>query len=291
VHKAWAPFAKSAKCVAFDADDREFEFMQKESEHFKTLLIVNKIVVADGEGKNDFYLTKSPYCSSTLKPSDDALACWDFAELFELDAVTQLETVSLVRVLEKAGLDYVDWFKTDSQGTDLRLFQSLPQHVREGVTVAEFEPGIIDAYQGEDKLHALIRYMDGLPFWMDALDVKGTGRIRQSTVETLFEESERGYFAFENSVVPPAPAWAEVSYINKLEDIEHIETRNLLLGCLFGLVKNQTGWVLELAHRAEVAKRDDLFAMIRRDLVSRFRSEIRRRKARELPGRLMRMLK
>ena len=52
--------------------------------------------------------------------------------------------------LSKAGVDYVDWYKSDSQGTDMSIFDSLPKNISNKILAAEFEPGIIDAYQGED---------------------------------------------------------------------------------------------------------------------------------------------
>ena len=44
-----------------------------------------------------------------------------------------------------------DWFKTDSQGTDLRLFKSIGETLIPKIIVAEFEPGFINSYLGEDK--------------------------------------------------------------------------------------------------------------------------------------------
>ncbi len=61
-------------------------------------------------------------------------------------------------------MDYIDGYKTDSQGTDLRIFNSLPKEIINKILLAEFEPGIIDAYQGEDKLHHLLAHMEKEPF-------------------------------------------------------------------------------------------------------------------------------
>ena len=42
-------------------------------------------------------------------------------------------------------LDYIDWYKSDSQGTDLRIFDTLLDVVKDRVLAVDFEPGILDA--------------------------------------------------------------------------------------------------------------------------------------------------
>ena len=64
--------------------------------------------------------------------------------------MVELPALDIPSVLAELGLERVDWLKGDSQGTDLRLFRSLGD-LASSVLVAEFEPGIIDAYEGEDK--------------------------------------------------------------------------------------------------------------------------------------------
>ena len=84
---------------------------------------------------------------------------------------------TLRSILAEHGLSHVDWFKTDSQGTDLRLFLSLGEPIVRRVLAASFEPGLIDAYVGEDKLHAVLQKMNGPPFWMHDIEVRGTQRL------------------------------------------------------------------------------------------------------------------
>jgi hypothetical protein len=60
------------------------------------------------------------------------------------------------QALIKININYIDWFKTDTQGTDLRLFKTLPSKIADHVLAAEFEPGILDAYIGEDKLYSVM---------------------------------------------------------------------------------------------------------------------------------------
>ncbi len=66
----------------------------------------------------------------------------------KLTKKVELNSIHIQKALDNAKLDYVDWFKSDSQGIDLRLFKSLDEKIRSKILLAEFEPGIIDAYIG-----------------------------------------------------------------------------------------------------------------------------------------------
>ena len=116
--------------------------------------------VPDDTAEADFHLTRSPYCSSLLRPDAAALGDWDFARLFDVERTVRVPCVSLSKALRDVGVTRVDWFKTDSQGIDLRLFQSLGEEICSRVLAVEFEPGIIDAYEGEDKMAAVLTAMD-----------------------------------------------------------------------------------------------------------------------------------
>ena len=70
----------------------------------------------------------------------------------------------LIDVLKELKIEKVDWFKTDSQGTDLRLFIDLEEEIRNKVLIAEFEPGMMDAYKGEDKFYKILESLDSQVF-------------------------------------------------------------------------------------------------------------------------------
>ena len=44
LHGRWKAFAKYAVCIAFDADDRDFGYVESESSHFRKLYTFNNIV-------------------------------------------------------------------------------------------------------------------------------------------------------------------------------------------------------------------------------------------------------
>ena len=64
IHSKWKPIAKYSICLAFDADARDFQFIEKEQSRFKKLYVYNCIAFDKDQSKADFFLTSSPYCSS-----------------------------------------------------------------------------------------------------------------------------------------------------------------------------------------------------------------------------------
>jgi hypothetical protein len=254
--RRWRRLAPLAICLAFDADDREFGAREMAAHPYRALHLHHHIVSDRPGSAMDFYLTRSPYCSSTLPPATESLAPWIFADLFEVVERVKLPARTLPEVLAGHGLSYVDWFKTDSQGSDLRLFLSLGVAIVERVLIASFEPGIIDAYLGEDKLHALLARMDTLPFWMHEMEIRGTQRLARALWEERVRPRSNG---FQPLGLRTSPGWAEVSYLNTLVPTERFDRRDLLLAWAIASLHGQHGFALEIATRGHERFGDALF--------------------------------
>jgi hypothetical protein len=255
----WKILAPHSICVAFDADTRDFIVTESADTVWKKRYSLNRLVAPQSQDAVNFYLTRHPHCSSSLQPDNAALSPWAFSPLFEMDRVVQLPSVDLPSVLDQLGLDYIDWYKTDSQGTDLRIFNSLPQHVLSGILAAEFEPGIIDAYLGEDKLHQLMAYMDKKQFWISDMVIKGSQRIHQSGLSQL-NALQRKNIPY---VLKTSPGWCEIFYFNKMED-EHFGIREALLSWLFSSIREQHGFAMHIAARGLEKSGEPLFAELQR---------------------------
>lgn len=246
IHPKWKPLAKHSICIAFDADDREIGYAANESKGYKKLHLFNSLVTDGTTSEADFYLTKFPYCSSLLEPDHQSIARYNFGDLFEINKVVRLKTVQLADALRSAGVSKIDWFKTDSQGTDLRLFRNLGNDLMQRTLIAEFEPGIIDAYKGEDKLHAVMKFMDAQPFWMSDIQIRGTQRISQVALQQSFTDYSGG--VRESLPLTTSPCWAEVSYFNSFGvEATWLDQRDYLLGWVFALIEGQYGFALDIA--------------------------------------------
>jgi FkbM family methyltransferase len=270
IHKPWENIRKYSICIAFDADEREFKFVREEIGKFKKLIIYNCIVTDSNNGEADFYLTKSPYCSSLLLPDENALKDWAFAEKFDVEKKVKIKTKSLSSILKETNVEYIDWFKTDSQGTDLRLFASLPEDMIRQILVAEFEPGILDSYFGEDKLFRLMEFMSDKLFWMAKINVKGTQRISPELLNKISNSEQlKKLIQFSMNI---SPGWAEVIYFNSFK--AKLERREHLLGWIFATINNQFGFALTIAEQGLQLFGDEIFQKMKHQSLRQIKMEV-----------------
>lgn len=270
MYPKWKKIAKYSICIAFDADYRDFNLKKNQ---YKKIYTYNYIVQDKNIDEADFYLTRSPHCSSLLKPDIDSLQDWSYTSLFEVEKTEKVKTVMLPEILKKSGLDRIDWYKSDSQGIDLRLFKSLPDSVRDNTIVAEFEPGIMNAYKGEDKLHHLLAYMDEKKiFWTSEMVVKGSARIPENTFNTLFKGPKLRKLA--RFSMKESAGWTEITYINSFKR-ESVQTkRNYILGWVFSTIEDQHGFALTLAEDGMKKYNDSLFEELKAYSIKEIRQNI-----------------
>ena len=267
LHAAWKPLAKYSLCIAFDPDDREMRIDTSTNGDYRKLYVYNRVLTAGPESAADFYLTKAPACSSVLPPRPEKLASWEFAERFEVLQTVRVETIHLQTVLRELQLNRIDWFKTDSQGTDVRLFESLGEPLVRRVLIAEFEPGILESYQGDDKLWQVMAAMDRLNFWMCDMEIKGSQRIRKSLMRD-FWPVETKYMVH---LLKTAPGWAEVAYINAFRE-DDFSLRDWLLGWVCATLKGEHGFAMELATTAQSLFNDPMCEDLRQHSIGSIRS-------------------
>lgn len=240
IHPEWKMIAKHSVCVAFDADDRDFNNSESDS-GYKKIHLINAIVSNREEKETDFYLTSSPHCSSSLHPLNNELSVWSFSDLFKIERKIKLRNVSLPSVLKEKSIQKIDWFKTDSQGTDLRLFLSMDENIQKNSIIVQFEPGIINAYQGEDKFHSVLSFMDKMPYWASEINIMGSKRISEGTLKKYKLDPSTDFR------IPNSSCWGEITYFNTFE--QKSSDRDLLLGWVFATVKGQHGFALDLLNR------------------------------------------
>ena len=269
MYPKWKRISKHSICIAFDADRREMPSAEQEQTSFKKFIVYNRVVTDQISPEIDFFLTTSPYCSSSLEPDAQSLQNWSFAHLFHVEKKVRLAAMRITDALQQSNLPRIDWFKSDSQGTDLRLFQSLPQDVKAQVLQADFEPGILEGYKGEDRLCDVLRHMQDEGFFMSSLEVKGTQRIRPAELEV--------FTRFRKTLWPhglrESPGWAEVTYLNPLTK-GAFPRRAYLLTYLFALLERQFGFAAEIATTAHERFDDSFFLDLKQEAVTKIRASL-----------------
>ena len=248
----WAPIAYRSTYVGFDPDRRDLHDV-RDGRYARSIIVNEAVTSAQDLTDVSFHLTHSPHCSSTLPPDTQALADYLFSDLFQVEREASVPASSLSAVLHRLGLPGVDWFKTDSQGTDLRLFQSLPDEVRRGVMAVDIEPGLIDAYQGEDLFVDAHRELLCQGFWLSSLEVKGSVRMKRTTLEDVASRRSRLTDTDVYLSVRPSPGWCEARYLRTLKSLEDRGAlqRDYALLWVFAMIERQWGFALDLANAYE----------------------------------------
>ena len=200
-----------------------------------------------------FFLTKSPYCSSTLHPELDSLRSFSYSDLFTVQSQTQVLATTLNRVVADLSLPTLDAIKIDSQGTDLRLFMSLDSRWRDKVLALEVEPGLIDAYQGEDLFEATHQELKRAGFWLSSLDVKSVARVAPHTLPSRLTDVQRTALVRSHK---QTPGWCEARYLRRIDTLDPSDQRSAILLFAFALLDQQIGFASEVlafyrAHHGE----------------------------------------
>jgi len=182
---------------------------------------VNEAITTDASSAEvRFYLTRSPYCSSTLQPDHALLANFFGAERFQVQRETTAPAVTLNDVFRRLEITRVDWIKLDTQGTDRRIYESIEPAVRSRILAVDLEPGLRGAYMDEDLFGDVHRTMVGDGFWLSHMQVKGMVRMRQDTLDNLRAPDGDIDRDMIQRAVRTTPGWVEVRYLRSIESLE-----------------------------------------------------------------------
>lgn len=261
LRKIWKYIAPFSFYVAFDADTRDFKIEEEAKATYRRAFVINRLV-SDRDGVKKFYLTKHPHCSSSLEPDLESLSKYHIKSFFEVEKQIELPAITLRSALESINISYIDWFKADTQGTDLRIFTSLGEEIINKILVAEFEPGILDAYRGEDKLYKIMEFFDkNKRFWCDECIIRGMVRMSEKDFNNLSPFIKRFISCFDR----PAAFWAEISYMNNMEE-KSWEKRDYLLMIVFAIIKKHYGFAIEITRKASMIFQDEIFKSLEKKI-------------------------
>jgi FkbM family methyltransferase len=271
VHPGWRRIARYAIGVGFEPDAREAAPLDAAQRKFRRWIFCPGLAVPERpvDGTATLHLTKSPQCSSSLPPRIEALAEWSFADFFEVTERRHFPATTLVDALAAQGIAGVDWLKCDTQGLDLKLWQSLPEGWRSRVLAVEVEPGIIDAYEGEEKLGDVLAAFASEPFWLAELAV---GRVSRGGPALLEKYLGAGAATWVRRLAPGSPAWANAHFLRDFSrEPEPLNRRAHLLGWVWATLAGQHGAALTVADAGMLRFGGGLFAEMAGASVQRLR--------------------
>jgi hypothetical protein len=245
VPSVWRAIAPGSVYIGFDADSRD---LPPSPSAFKQAKNFGKAVADTPNGGSvSVNLTSFPHCSSVLKPNPAELDNYLYADLFDVVGTEVVSSITLNAAIRELGAGRIDWLKLDTQGTDHRIYASLSPENRRGLLAVDIEPGLIAAYSSEDTFdlcHASL-IKDG--FWLSNLSVRGSARIRRSSLSYLSLRRQRSS-AEVTGRLRASPCWVEARYFRTLEALEAISAtpREYALLFVFALVDRQYGFALDL---------------------------------------------
>ena len=213
--RAFRPLLGRATYVGFDPDLREMHTEASESGR--------RVIVEQGGGRRGRPRPPPPSSSPATPPrrarcaplptrwrrtsTPTATRWW---------ARPRCRRPRLDEALAAAGIDRLDWLKLDTQGTDLRLLESLSEPLFATLMAVDAEPGFDQHYETEDTFGELHRAMVERGFWLADLDLTRAVRLRRDTFDdALGARSKLGRMRYEftlktspTAVGPALPAHA-----------------------------------------------------------------------------------
>jgi hypothetical protein len=290
----WRSISQYCHCLTFDPDARDFQVDSGEGARWRKLTVIRSAVTAGDSSQIPFFLTRSPHCSSSLRPVPESLRNWHFGPQFDVVRRIDMPAVTLGHALQEAGVDYIDWYKSDSQGTDLRLWSSLPTALRETVSVVSLEPGIIDAYEGEDKLADVLAAFDTSEWYLAKLELRGARRLEQDQLRGLSGLHRR----LAEASLPVAPGWGEAWFLKVAQESMRWQAREYLMLWVASTILKQYGHAWTAARLGLLRTNDPQLAECQRESQRRLARltpylgvrlmQSARARLSQIPGRLVR---
>lgn len=289
----WKPIASSAIYIGFDPDSREMREIP--GGQFHKAIIVNKAITDDPTASEiQFYLTHSPYCSSALEPDQTTLNDYFLADLLNLEGQASVPATTFDAVLKQLSLPGIDWLKIDTQGTDLRLFRSLPPAIQSRVLALDIEPQLVQLYEGEITFPEVHQELTRKGWWLSNLNVMGTLRMRRASLAQLegYDEARDGQRLMYD--IKRSPAWCEARYLRTLDWLaEHdLSQREYVLLWAFALLDGQPGYALDVAVEYERRfSQSDTAGILKTEAADRIQTALRQRRQLEWLRSLLRSVK
>lgn len=142
----WKGLASLCNLVGFDPNEQECRRMEQAPHGLRSARYLPH-AVADQNGEQTLYLTRSPWCSSLLRPRQDWLNRLEFCHLFEVVGSKKVNVVTLDSIQEVEGRDF-DIVKLDVQGMELPILRNSGRLLEKAFAV-ETETGFTKNYENE----------------------------------------------------------------------------------------------------------------------------------------------
>jgi FkbM family methyltransferase len=147
-HTLWGMFDKYDDVYAFEPDPEMFETLKKTYKQFEWVTLVNAACSFE-DGESDFYVTPNRVSSSLSDASvnEKSLGCPDILKKIKV------KTINLANFLKENNIEYVDFYMSDAQGSDLNILKTINEFIIDkkiGEFFIETHGNGIEIYDGLD---------------------------------------------------------------------------------------------------------------------------------------------
>lgn len=141
--------------------------------------LVFECAVSDYTGKANFNICESADrgCSSLLELSEKALTEWGGRQDMVPTQKTEVDVIRLYYIINMFGIEEIEYFHCDAQGSDLNVLKGMGEHIRKikgGVVEAAGKDEIL--YKDQNSAKDTINYLESYGFKIVAIngnDVQG----------------------------------------------------------------------------------------------------------------------
>ena len=140
-----AELRELTKAVTLVELDAISDSSNDETEYFKKITI--RKAIGGKREKRTFYRRKFQQCSSFLCPTPQFISDYDLKYHFETVEEIELDCHTLPALLQDAGIERVDFLKTDLEGSDFEILSTAPEIVGHSLVVQSelrFQPFYIN---------------------------------------------------------------------------------------------------------------------------------------------------
>lgn len=212
----WQLFASISHYIGFDPDARDFADgdTSNSSNRFKRSSIIPKAISTEPRESIHFNLTESPYCSSVLEPDQEGIQDYYFANYLNVVQRVEAPAVTLDRALADLNVPRLDWLKSDTQGTDIRLYKSIGAPWRGSILAVDIEALTMPHYHEQDTLGDTHATLTAEGFICARLGANGMPPASRDTVRSLYPAlSDRRAAKHAERVLHTGVGWLDLRYL------------------------------------------------------------------------------
>ena len=175
----WLPHLEQLCPILFEPNPAEARRLELLSERIPGARVL-QTGLADLVGQQQLHLTRSPTCSSLLKPNAELLASYLVGPLFEVLATESVECTRYDVLFAEGRVPQPDAIKIDVQGFEYQVLQGFGQLLHNCLGI-ELESHFYPIYQGQRLLHELVELLQG--YGLVLRDLRSTGNFDQDMIE------------------------------------------------------------------------------------------------------------